>query len=404
MIRNSVRYVAAEALGRLALNTIQSVVRYQTLQQAGPVVFTAAQVSQSIIRTVFSQLGGIVADSSYRFTVFSFAELVLLSLCVFGEFALTNVQSFKMIYLNILVAISISILTPLTKSLTPEVVDDPKELVMINSLQLTVEKIARYAAPSLAALLLSTSSSLFVTWTCWCALILTFIVKFSVRFNKISLKSDSASIPEKLLAGAKILRKPELVPLVVNTLLTNVVIYPFFSVFLPIILKERDPQGWQGRLAGLNFAGVIGPLLSHSFMQSKYLRESSIEEGMITGLNIQIFDSLSIIILILSGSQLNNDIFVILAGIVMTVATAASNIFTVYFNAFAQSRLAANERGRFIANLMTLSNLANAIGSLFYSGSIAVAICVIGVSIPIRFIVKRHQTLSRFVPLKHSLR
>ncbi len=55
----------------------------------------------------------------------------------------------------------------------------------------------------------------------------------------------------------------------------------------------------------------------------------------------------------------------------LALAIAATNTFTVSFNAFASKRLETLQRGRFLANLMTLENFANAVGVFAYSGDVA---------------------------------
>merc|ERR1712130_768278 len=49
----------------------------------------------------------------------------------------------------------------------------------------------------------------------------------------------------------------------------------------------------------------------------------------------------------------------------------ANNVTTIYFNAHTQQRLNRSERGKFIANILTLFTLANSAGSMMYGWALS---------------------------------
>merc|ERR1712224_21010 len=52
---------------------------------------------------------------------------------------------------------------------------------------------------------------------------------------------------------------------------------------------------------------------------------------------------------------------------------AANNTFTTYFNSISQQRLEANERGRYISNIITIFTLGNAAGTLLFGWATSTA-------------------------------
>jgi hypothetical protein len=51
----------------------------------------------------------------------------------------------------------------------------------------------------------------------------------------------------------------------------------------------------------------------------------------------------------------------------LVVATTSTNLFTIVFNSLAQQLLPADMRGRFLASLISLANLAGAAGALLFA-------------------------------------
>mmetsp|Transcript_23975 Transcript_23975/g.67350 ORF Transcript_23975/g.67350 Transcript_23975/m.67350 type:complete len:105 (-) Transcript_23975:27-341(-) len=80
--------------------------------------------------------------------------------------------------------------------------------------------------------------------------------------------------------------------------------------------------------------------------------------------------------------------------VVLWVFTIAfNNIFTTYFNSFSQERLGPGERGRFIANLMTIFTFGNSFGTLLFGWTIpetrigTVPVIFIGISLAVRVVI-----------------
>jgi hypothetical protein len=271
----------------------------------------------------FSQLGGVIADSRFILDAFRYTELFLILLFIIGwsVFNLVSV-SWLLVFLNVAVAIGISVIAPITKSLTPDVVSSQDELVLTNSWLLTTEKFVRYAAPAFAGY--SAAYARFSNILIWClsCLALVVLVKQLVRFSRESkyskLQTDPEEIksPEKppgetsvssevsigvlesLWQGASIVSRKELRPYLMNTITTNLIIYPFYSVFVPVACRSMNPSGWRADIATINLGGMVGPVISQAFMQSKF-RPGNVKLGMTLAMTAQ-----AIILLIQVGALL----------------------------------------------------------------------------------------------------
>jgi hypothetical protein len=133
-------------------------------------------------------------------------------------------------------------------------------------------------------------------------------------------------------------------------------VYPFYTVRLPIILKGQG-QDWKEAAALVNAAGAIGPVISQWLVQGKFLPEN-VSEGLRVAEIGQIASSMMMLVAVFAGVGAQVHAFVLVA------STTATNLFTVFFNSLAQQKLPGDMRGRFLANLMSLANLAGAAGAL----------------------------------------
>ena len=118
---------------------------------------------------------------------------------------------------------------------------------------------------------------------------------------------------------------------------------PFFSSAIVYGVKTVSSRylGYENWI-GLNF-GMLGQTVSVMVLAGTLLTIQSFSAGM------------RIFMMFLVWGALN----------------AFNNVFTIYFNAHTLHRLGRHERGRFIANILTLFTMANSIGSMMYGWALA---------------------------------
>jgi len=126
----------------------------------------------------------------------------------------------------------------------------------------------------------------------------------------------------------------------------------------------------------VSLGGVIGPFLSSAVVYGvQALAARQPERINWIGLNCGMIGqvvTLVLLVLVLAFVQFfsaGTRIFLLFA--VWGAMTALNNVTTIYFNAHTQQRLDRSERGRFIANILTLFTLANSVGSLMYGYALA---------------------------------
>ena len=357
MIRNSTIFVVSQSSARFLVNTVLSAVRYQTLHSSTSAVFSSLQSMQSLLRMVMSQVGGLIADSNHRLLVFRYAEVVF-AVCVIPILVTFSAESEVLLaYTSALLGVILALAPPVSKAMTPDAVDNPEELVMVNSWELTSEKILRYLSPVAAAFALT-----------WFGFRSTLVISFAMLFLLAALKSTIQFKPLKvtrervgsrLIDGASSLLRHDMRLLVANTMITNLVVYPFYSVKLPILLKSQGGD-WKELSALVNAAGAIGPVLSQVWLQSDFMPKA-IPAALRVSEKAQILSAILLVICVL----LNVNSYI--HAVCLALSTATTNTLTVLFNSQAQQVLPGDLRGRFLANLMSLANLAGAIGALLYA-------------------------------------
>ena len=357
ILMNAIRFVIAQSTTRFVVNTVLSAVRYQTLQSSSSTVFTSLHSMQSLLRMVMSQFGGLIADSSYRVIVFRYAE-VLFSLALAPVLVAFRADSeLSLAYTTALLGVILAIAPPVSKAMTPDAVDHPDELVAVNSWELTSEKILRYLAPVAAAYFLTWfgfNQTLLVSFS---LLLILAIVKTTIRFRTLTVTKQHVST--RLIDGASSLLRSDMRLLVANTVITNLVVYPFYSVKLPILLKSQGGE-WKEVAALVNAAGAIGPIISQALLQAELLPKS-IPVALRVSEKAQILSAIALIACVFF--KVNAAVH----ALCLAFSTAATNTFTVLFNSQAQRVLPGDLRGRFLANLMSVANFAGALGALLYA-------------------------------------
>jgi len=304
---------------------------------------------------------------------------------------------------------------PVAKSMPPAVVAKD-DLAIVNSWDLTGDKIGRNLAPMVFTIVSSALgfrvAILFSLGLCTTLVALKQILKVADQPMSQNRRGhdSNASVQAKLLAvfrqvweGILSLKSDRTIALLIlNTLVTNMLVYPLGSVVFPVIFKAipegtieeegsvvsrmilglqnmagiKKSKAWMNYAALVSLGGVIGPFLSSAVVYwIKALSSKCPERTNWIGLSCGIFGQIatlsSLIAVLAFVQQFTAGTRIFLLFVVWGAMTALNNVTTIYFNAHTQQRLERSERGRFIANILTLFTLANSIGSLMYGSALA---------------------------------
>jgi hypothetical protein len=185
--------------------------------------------------------------------------------------------------------------------------------------------------------------------------------------------------------------------LIINTIITNLMIYPLSSLVFPVVFKAipegaiesesnvfsrlilfvqetlniQKKQAWKNHAALVSLGGVIGPFLSSAvvFRIESFAKTRPGETNWI-GLNCGLIGQsaamilLVFVLLFLKAFSAGASIFLLF--LAWGALSALGNITTIYFNSHTQRHFGRQERGKFVANILTLFTLANTIGSSLY--------------------------------------
>ncbi|KAF4731998.1 hypothetical protein FOZ63_001804, partial [Perkinsus olseni] len=299
---NARRFVLAQFLSRCAHTFITTAVRYETLDMVGAKRYAHSQIWQNLTRTLSAQTAGVITDNAPPKKVYVLTDLfcAMMVMTIWTGKRISdgvadssqNILQFLAVS-NIALGVVMAFSGPVGKSLPPLVVRSRSELPMVNSFELTGDKIGRYLTPFAVGFFMM----YFDFSTCVYASILFYLlvvsVKSSVQVDESSHGSGKRSggrrpgLMTQLMEGVKSLGDPRLGVLVLNTLITNVFVYPFQTAAVPVILRQMDPVNWKS-LASLitsgypayhffveslsssapyssvSLGGVIGPILSNA--------------------------------------------------------------------------------------------------------------------------------------------
>eukprot|EP00392_Amoebophrya_sp_AT5.2_P005735 g5745.t1 len=194
--------------------------------------------------------------------------------------------------------------------------------------------------------------------------------------------------------------------LMLNTLITNVFLYPVQSVLLPVLCKNASKEFWLQGQAWIHLAGVFGPLLSNGVIvvgtaasgRSTRTTSSAGEKLSLVMLSQSVasvclgllltfvarIDAVETARLLTKSvaeespsttSPSTTRAVIGLVGLAWGLAVAANNAFTVYFGAFCCER-EEGRRGyaRVLADMLTIWSLGNAAGN-WLQGELAAAGC-----------------------------
>lgn len=421
--RNGAVYITAQFVSRFANAFLTTAVRFELLETGGVSTFASAQVMNQIARLFMSQIAGLLADNFQKKRLYVMGEafnLVFVAALLLSRFGLTT----GLIAVNVGVGLTQAFMQPVAKSMPPLVV--PKEeLAVVNSWDLTGDKIARNLAPMVFAFASSTSG--FQAAICFClvmyASVLVIKQALDVDESLVSVKHSNTangangangmsatvamrrllSVFRQVWEGLLTLGTDRTIGLlIVNTLVTNVLVYPVSSVVFPVIFKDipegtieqegsriseailylqhmlgvNKKKAWMNYAAIVSLGGVIGPFLSGIVVYRVKAYTSRYKERINwIGLNLGISGQVITLVPLLAALYFVRDFTagtrVLLLFLVMAPQTAANNVTTIYFSSHTQQRLNSSERGRFLANILMLFTLGNSIGTLLYGWALA---------------------------------
>ncbi|EER14176.1 conserved hypothetical protein [Perkinsus marinus ATCC 50983] len=371
---NARRFVLAQFLSRCAHTFITTAVRYETLDMVGPRRYAHSQIWQNLTRTLSAQTSGVITDNAPPKKVYVLTDVFCALMVMTIWTGSQNVLQFLTVA-NIALGVVMAFSGPIGKSLPPLVVRSRSELPMVNSFELTGDKIGRYLTPFAVGFFMmyfGFSASVYVSIAFY---LLVVTVKSSVQVDESpsgSSKEMGGQRPgllRQLFEGVKSLGDPRLGVLVLNTLLTNVFVYPFQTAAIPVMLRQMDPVNWRSLASLVSLGGVIGPILSNA---SAFLFSSDPYAGLVSGITAQITTGmLSIFCVMVYPLFPTGTAYAVLLSTLWVLVIAANNQFTIFFNSLQQMVLPANQRGKFIANLLAVFTMGNAAGLWVFGQAIA---------------------------------
>jgi len=287
---------------------------------------------------------------------------------------------------------------------------------------MTCDKIGRYLAPMVYAVV---SSKAGFTTAVFCSTILYAILTLSRTFIKISQEQDTKKsdvkkkkdgVLKQVWDGLKSLNSDRvLCLLILNTLLTNLLIYPLQSVAFPVLFKGlpenpeqtslagdmlaaimrmfgiRKAKAWMNYNALVGLGGVFGPLLAGGVT---YLFPKA---GVIAGMLGQLVITALLACVVYMSKSLDAGMLVFAFFVLWVLMVTVNQIVTADFNSLSQQRLAREERGRYIANIITIFTMGNAMGTGLFGwvlslefgavGGSAACLCV-GIALKCMILVK----------------
>ncbi|CAJ1451865.1 unnamed protein product [Effrenium voratum] len=431
--RNALLFIGLQFGSRFANSFLVTAARYELLEAGGIMQFAGAQVATNVARMIVSQIAGLLTDNFAlkRMYVASEACNLVLALAMLG---CGHRHGGMLFVLNVGLGLLFAFSQPVTKSMPPAVAAR-EDLAVINGWDLTCDKVGRYLAPFAYAVVSSSHGFNFaVVLSCFMYAILA-ILRTLVQVTEPTARKSSkgrATVRQKLggllqqiLDGIMSLRRDAVLRLLIlNTLATNVFLYPLNSVHFPVLFKQvaerverpaaeltavdhllngvmlaldiKKKDMWRNYSALVSLGGVAGPFLSNALI---YMLESHSSTRLVcrlwVGVNFGIVGqivTMALLAVIVSFSDVLGAgwlVFNLVSAWIVTISV--NNIVTTYFNSISQERLQHNERGRFIANIMTIFTLGSSGGTLLFgwvlsatggvSGSVNLLICGLAVKI-----------------------
>jgi len=408
---NAVLFIAAQFFSRFANSFLTTAVRFELLESSGIAKFASAQVANQVARVFMQQLAGIMTDNYSLKRLYVLGEACnLLLVVVFVPVMLGVIEPGVVLFaVNVGLGLTQAFSAPVAKSLPPAVVL-PDDLAIVNSWDLTGDKIGRNLAPMVFTVV--SSSMGFNAAICFSLVLYLALVGMKqalvVADQQVQRKEkdgEAKTVATRLFTvfrqvrdGMLTLKSDRIIGLLIlNTLTTNMIVYPLGSLVFPVIFKAipegaieeegslisqfllavqsmvgiNKKKAWMNYAALVSLGAVIGPFLSNIVVyRIKALAAAHPERVNWIGLNVGIIGQLvtmvPLLVVLTFLPSCSAGMRVFLLFLAWGAMNALNNVTTIYFNAHSQHRLDRTERGRFIANILTLFTLANSVGSLLY--------------------------------------
>lgn len=406
---NALLFVGLQFGSRFANSFLVTAARYELLEAGGIAEFAGAQVATNVARMGVSQVAGVLTDNFALKHMYVATEACNLMLAI-AMFFFGHGHGGILFCLNVGLGLVFAFSQPVTKSMPPAVVAAHEDLAIINGWDLTCDKVGRYLAPMAYAMVSSSFGfrQAVLIGTCFygALALLRSLVRVSEPPAQTKTEGTSrATVGSKLwdllgqvLDGFKSLRRDRILRLLIlNTLVTNVFLYPLNSISFPILFKQiaevsnqvdesvvgriltglirlfgiNKKKAWMNYTALVSLGGVVGPFLSNAMIYGleAYSSQSGkcrLWVGVSFGISGQILTSAVLAVIMSLSWTLGSGLLAFALVPAWVVTIAVNNIVTTYFNSISQERLQRNERGRFIANLMTIFTLGSSLGTLLF--------------------------------------
>lgn len=407
---NAILFIMLQFASRFLNSFLVTAARYELLEVGSVQNFANAQVATSIGRMFLSQVAGLLTDSIPLKRLYVGVEgcnVIVAALLL----APVGSAPMRLFAVNVGLGLVFAFSQPVTKSMPPAVAQ-ADDLAIVNSWDLTCDKVARYLAP----IVYTVVSSLLSFRSAVCLAIGLYMVATLLRAmvtvgerpvyssKDQDLKRETSfalsritSVFRKLWDGVLSLRSDRTLGLLIlNTMVTNVFIYPLSSVLFPVIFKNvpqespevqsffskmlarlmealsiKKSKAWQNYTALVSFGGVFGPMLSSviTYRLEAYFKKTPTLRtwmGVNMGIAGQMIAGLLLALVLFWCTTMDTGLLVLALFLCWVITLAVNNVFTTYFNSFQQQQLSRDIRGRFIANIMTLFTLGNSIGTMLF--------------------------------------
>ncbi|CAE7425639.1 ssp2 [Symbiodinium natans] len=397
---------------RFANSFLVTAARYELLEAGGIFKFAGAQVATSLARMVVSQIAGLLTDNFALKQMYVATEACNLVLAL-AMFACGHESGSMLFVLNIGLGLLYAFSQPVTKSMPPAVTPSREDLAVINGWDLTCDKVGRYLAPFAYAVISSShgfSFAVFLSCLLYgtlallraCVTVIEPPREPSKMGSKATVGQKLGRLVQQILDGVMSLRRdPVLRLLILNTLVTNVFLYPLNSVHFPVLFKRVAEAGledsvvdgllqrsmslldikkkdmWRNYSALVSLGGVVGPFLSNVmiFLLESYSashKSCRLWVGINFGVAGQVATMALLAAIVSLSGRLGSGLLVFNLVSAWVLTISVNNIVTTYFNSISQERLQQNERGRFIANIMTMFTLGSSCGTLLFGWVLSV--------------------------------
>lgn len=309
--RNAVLFIGLQFGSRFANSFLVTAARYELLEAAGIFQFAGAQVVTNVARMLVSQVAGLLTDNFALKRMYVASEALNLVLAM-AMLACGQHHSRMLFALNVGLGLLFAFSQPVTKSMPPAVAAAREDLAIINGWDLTCDKIGRYLAPFAYAVVSSSYGfkvAVFLSCLLYCVLaVLRTLVRVEEPPSRKQSNGESRpsvghklrGLLQQIVDGVTSLKKDRVLQLlIINTLVTNVFLYPLNSVHFPVLFKQvaeraekseldhtildyllqrvmfaldiKKKDMWRNYNALVSLGGVAGPFLSNAMI---YMLES----------------------------------------------------------------------------------------------------------------------------------